>query len=147
KISVEPAIGELLPQTALPMRPDRETIYLGSGRLPAKFEVSLEVAPRSLMWTVSAASAERNNAFLAPMHRQAVALGGVSVFFAGNDLLIASKLAFEQQLDQMVKYGAVALQQRNLKQAEAVSAAIRDLDPENPDAKAIEAKAAVLKGK
>ncbi|MCC7424515.1 MAG: hypothetical protein IT428_29970, partial [Planctomycetaceae bacterium] len=140
KLTVEPAAGALYPLTALPMRPDRETIYLGKGALPENFDVALSHGDASLSWKINAAKAETQNSFLVPQYRQAEATAGLSVAFAGNDVLLAARQAFDDDVRGLVQQGQNAVARRNARDAAAISNMIQQLDPNDIDGKQVKAQ-------
>jgi len=93
------AIGEhLLPQTVLPLRSDRATVYLGKGTPDASVEVSdadsSDRQPR--VWTIDVERAPADMGPLEPLYSQAQQDGGLSVAFAGLDMLYGAQLALQQ---------------------------------------------------
>jgi hypothetical protein len=141
KVTVEPAAGALYPVTALPMRPDRETIYLGKGTLPENFDISLAHGDKaSLSWKIDAAKAETQNSFLVPQYRQAEATAGLSVAFAGNDVLLAARQAFDDDVRGLIQQGQNAVARRNARDAVTISDMIQQLDPNDVDGKQLKAQ-------
>ena len=69
KIEVDPAVETLLPSTALPLRTDRDTIYLAKGKPADEINVSvsgpIDGTETSLAWKLSEEKTKTGNSFLA----------------------------------------------------------------------------------
>jgi hypothetical protein len=133
------ATGELLPRTALPLRADRETIYLGKGKIGGTVSVSGTFGGQdtSLQWAISADRAQPGQAFLAAMWNQAERDAGLSVALAGDSLLMAAHDAFDRHVEQMVEAGEASLAAREFETVEQIALAVNRVDPGNIRAKAL----------
>jgi len=92
---------------------------------------------RSLDWTIKPAATQPGNTFLVGLWGLAEKTEGLAVAVAGQELLEVARQEFEDNLVQLVALGKQAVATRNLKEAEQIADAIRQLDPANVDAKAI----------
>jgi len=140
KVSVPEGIT-LLPSEALPLRSDRQTIYVGRGQLETGTIVSGWLADADgaadLQWRVGELSAEAGNAFLATLFRGAETTDGFTVALAGDEMLKTARHEFDSHLDGMLRQGEAALRIRNFHEAERVGLAVRGLDPDNVRAAAL----------
>ena len=138
--AVEPTAAELklLPAVALPLRSDRETIYLGKGSLPKTLDVLVSDKANSLRWHVTVPKAgQAGNTFLGAMWNRAAADKGLSVGLAGRELFGAAQDAFENRVNSLAQDGERAIAIRNLEQAEEIGLAIKQIDPSNVRAAAL----------
>ncbi|MFP6701927.1 MAG: VWA domain-containing protein, partial [Planctomycetaceae bacterium] len=133
----------LLPAEALPLRTDRQTIYVGRGQLQTGTIVSGWMArsegPADVQWRVGTLSAEAGNAFLAMLYRGAESTDGFTVALAGRAMLKTARHEFDSHLDGLLRQGENALRIRNFHEAERIGLSVRGLDPDN-------VRAAVLLG-
>ncbi len=149
-ISLAPQADKLLPGMVPPIRADRETILLGKGRLGDVLKVNAtgELGPGklgpagpwetgTLTWSVKPAAAQSGNTFLAGLWNMAEQSDGLLVAVAGNELLNESRQAYEGQVQALVSQGREAVAKRDLKQAEQIAHAIRQIDPANVQAETI----------
>lgn len=129
-LSVEPAELVLLPNTALPLRADRSTVYLAKGKLADEISVRIGGSqPQS--FTVAKADFEGGHTFLRSQHQQAEQTDGLSVAFAGNRMLRTAQAAFDNQVALMVATGEQAVAARQFDRAEEIGLAIQNADPKN----------------
>ena len=146
-IHADPAFGSLLPQIALPMRADRETIYLGKGKLSGELGVSVtgpfDGGDVSLDWKVASDGAPAGYSVLGALWQQAERDNGLSVSLAGLPLFHAAQEAFDDRVADWVALGERAVAARNLDDvekagfAEKIGLEVQDLDPGNLRAKAL----------
>ena len=136
-ISVAPEVEKLLPGTVPPIRSDRETILLGKGRVGDKLSVQVSGDQGALSWTVKPAAAQPGNTFLSGLWQMAEQSQGLLVAVAGNELLNLARQEYEDQVQGMLALGRQAVAARDLKQAEQIAQAVRQIDPANVDAQTI----------
>ena len=141
-ISLVPEADKLLPGMVPPIRSDRETILLGKGRLGDVLKVTAtgELGPGkmgSLAWSVKPAAAQPGNTFLAGLWNMAEQSDGLLVAVAGSELMNEARQEYEGQVQELVAQGRQAVAKRDLKQAEQIAHAIRQIDPANVQAEAI----------
>ena len=137
-IELSAAELELLPAIALPLRSDRETIYLGKGTLPKALDVAVNNEAKSLRWHVTVPqTGQAGNTFLGAMWDRAATDQGLSVGLAGRELFGAAQDAFENRVNSLALAGERAIVVRNLEQAEEIGLAIKQIDPSNVRAAAL----------
>jgi hypothetical protein len=137
-IELSQAELKLLPATALPLRSDRETIYLGKGTLPKTLDVVVNDEAKSLRWHVTVPkTGQAGNTFLGAMWNRAATDQGLSVGLAGRELFGAAQDAFENRVNSLAQAGERAIAVRNLEQAEEIGLAIKQIDPSNVRAAAL----------
>ncbi len=90
-IDVPRVSQELLPQVALPLRGDRATVYLGKGT-PRD---AITISASGDEYAIDLADELTHNGPLEPLYRQATQDAGLSVAFAGLDMLYGAQLAIE----------------------------------------------------
>ncbi len=148
-IHVDPALSPLLPRIALPIRADRETIYLGkgnpSGELGVRVTGSFDGGDMSLEWKVTAENAPTGYSALGALWRLAERDDGLSVSLAGLPLLHAAQNAFDDRVAQWVAMGEQAVAARNLDEAEKIGLEIQKFDPNNRRAKVMMGRVNKLK--
>ena len=141
QITVHPAEMSLVPQTPLPLRSDRKTVFLAQGTLhrDATIRASGERAGQqvTLTWDVSVKDVQQEYSVLGRAWREAVDLDGFSVAYAGMPLLREAQRRFDGEVDRMVAVGERAVAQRQLKQAEKIAFAVSHADPGNVGAEVI----------
>ncbi|MEZ6044640.1 MAG: VWA domain-containing protein [Planctomycetaceae bacterium] len=116
--------AELLPGEALPLRGDRETIYLAHGTLPA--EMKLEDGAE-----VKLVTNEKIENILDTAWQTAQVSGGLKVAFAGSELLELQEKAILTQLDQLGEQGERALDLKDHRSANRISQQMAQLNPGN----------------
>ncbi len=137
ELTVSPDVKKLLPGAVPPIRADRETIVLGEGTVPALLTVTAKGTGRSLSWTVKPAASQPGNTFLAGLWQQAEQSDGLLVATAGSELLNVAREEFEDQVQQLLVVGRRAVAARDLRQAEQIAQAVRQIDPANVEVETI----------
>ena len=126
---------EFLPHRPLPMRSDRETVYLFSGNLQAGDKVHFigQVDQRSVESVSVTPQIERTqgNTFLSHFWKDARATDGVAIGLAGDWMVSAAHQAFEDYVSQVAVTGQISLASGELKQAEQVGTFLKTIDPGN----------------
>ena len=122
----------LLPAQPLPVRSDRETVFLSRGAAPSLLLGSAD--GQELRWTVTPATPDSDNAFLAPLV-QRVEQNPLNNAFAGKGLLDTARSDFNQRLNQLSLLGDAALLDRDLQRATEIGKAIQVLNPDSKEAK------------
>ena len=140
QMTVTPESASLLPGTPLPMRTDRETIYLTSKALPANTRVVLAVGEdqsASLEWKLAAPIEQPTVAFLPEFARRLEQDGGLSNSLAGLSLLNLAQEDFAQRVAGLVDQGQLALKRGDIQQATHLADQVVQVDPSNSEAKAL----------
>ncbi|HCD00825.1 MAG TPA: hypothetical protein DER64_09865, partial [Planctomycetaceae bacterium] len=131
----------LLPSQPLPLRSDRQTIYIGRGQLEAGTTISGWLASADgaadVQWKVGRLSAEAGNAFLAMLFRGAESTDGFTVALAGRTMLKTARHEFDSHLDGLLRQGEQALKVRSFNEAERIGLLVRGFDPDNVRAAAL----------
>ena len=131
----------LLPSQPLPLRSDRQTIYVGRGQLETGTTISGWLASADgdadVQWRVGRLSAEAGNAFLAMLFRGAESTDGFTVALAGRTMLKTARHEFDTHLDGLLRQGEQALKVRSFHEAERIGLVVRGFDPDNVRAAAL----------
>ncbi|MDX1970300.1 MAG: hypothetical protein SFV23_24225 [Planctomycetaceae bacterium] len=128
-LTVEPATVTLLPNYALPMRTDRETIYLSQGGLPADVSVQLAGGGADpLAWNLADTVEAAGTAFLPVYAQRAATDGGLNNGLAGLNFVAWANDDFQFVLNRMLDEGRVALSQRQPQRAAQIAEQVRQLD-------------------
>lgn len=128
-LTVEPATVTLLPNYALPMRTDRETIYLSQGVLPADVSVQLAGSGANpLAWNLADTVEAAGTAFLPVYTQRAATDGGLNNGLAGLNFVAWANDDFQFVLNRMLDEGRVALSQRQPQRAAQIAEQVRQLD-------------------
>jgi hypothetical protein len=126
---------QMAPGTALPLRGDRATIYLGKGRTSEDLAITFQFAPESKMAPIAFRVAKNDlgtaNAVLALLWKRAQASGGVIDALAGSHMLISAEETFADRVDSMVEQAENAIALRDGATAEQICRTVRGLDPTN----------------
>lgn len=120
----------LRPETALPVRADRETIYLAEISDAAQIQLTLSAGETEATAEFSAEVAEGHNALRALFQRAAYD-NGLSVPTAGQVVLDAAKDTFEQHVAVMLEQANEAANAGRAEQSVQISQALLQLDPKN----------------
>jgi hypothetical protein len=147
QLTVTPQTVALLPATPLPLREDRETIYLVPGVLPADVQVQLSAQGEQQTWNLSDAVEGQGVAFL-PAYTQMVQRdAGLSNGLAGASLLAVANDEFQSTLLGLLNQGQQALQAQQADRAARIGEQVRQLDGGLVEAKRLVAAAEQLQAK
>jgi hypothetical protein len=147
RLTVQPATISLLPATPLPLRLDRETIYLSHGVLPANASLVLTTTgrtPQVLRWRLSEPREEATAAFLPGYTQRAAADGGLSNGLAGLGIAALANDDFQVLLTRRLQDGVVALENRQPETAARIAEEVRQLDDSLAEARQLTAAAEQL---
>ena len=137
QVASQPEGLQLVPRQALPIRSDRETVYLGVG-IPAQGgQLALIAGEQEFVWQVDRLTETSTNSYLRPAVERAMNDNGLSLAYAGSRLQSVARDNFITQVAQLTSLGEAAMASRNLKQAEKVALTLRELDPANVQGKAL----------
>ncbi len=142
KLTTDAAQAKLFPSQPLPLRSDRETILLGKGAAPTS--VLIGDANQTLSWQVSATDSKDDQAFLSTLVQRAEQQP-LNVPFASSKLLEIARSDFAARVNQLSNLGDAALFDHDLKRAEVIGKAIREMDPANETAGRLLTSAAKVK--
>jgi hypothetical protein len=139
EIQVTPADIVLLPAEALPVRKDRETIYLTRGSLPADARIAMsDAGGETLQWKLSAPLEQPGATFMPVMTSQLEVSGGLTNPLAGMLLFNLAQADFSDNVTAMAQRGAMALQLGDFDQASKLATLAVEADPNNEAARILE---------
>ena len=137
-VSLNEGDAKLLPSNALPLRADRETIYLAKGRVAAGTSVAVGGTYRDkdleLNFTAGRESLQDGGSFLRAFWKEGESFAGLNVPFAGKALLETAVTGFDSRLAHLAAAGEQAVARRDLEQAEQIGQMIRKFDPSSGQA-------------
>ncbi len=128
---------EMLPREALPLRADRDTVYLVKGRTDDAVNVSITGDRPEMSLSVSPSEFQRRNTFVRNLWNRATQDDGISVAFAGQPMLRMAQAEFDNNVADMVAAGEKAIAIGNADQAKEIALAIREIDPNNVNAEVL----------
>lgn len=128
---IDSAGAPLLPNTTLPIRSDRSTVYLTRGDVPKTITMSDGNSP--LSWQTSTPDAEGDNGFLAPLAKR-IEKETIQSPLAGEAFLAIAQRDYRQRVGQLTELGDAALLKRNAGEARQIGLALAELDPGNAQA-------------
>jgi tetratricopeptide (TPR) repeat protein len=138
-LQVTPGGSSLLPNEPLPLRTDRETIYLSESVLPANTRLALvdSKSGESLEWKLAAPVEQRTATFLPLFAHQLSDQGGLTNSLAGMTLFQLAQSDFNEHVTDLVRRGQLALQQGQIPQATQLVQQAVQADPGNFEVKAL----------
>ena len=128
---------EILPREALPMRSDRDTVYLIKGRTDDAIHVSISGDRAEMSVSVPQADFQHRNTFVRNLWNRAAQDDGISVAFAGQSMLRLAQAEFDNNVADMVAAGERAIAIGNADQAKKIALAVREIDPNNVNAEVL----------
>jgi hypothetical protein len=131
------ADGVVFPKAALPIRSDRETVYLSKGAIPS--QIKLNTAAGEVVWTIPQAKENKEHAFLSMLVQRAERKP-INVPTAGQELLATAHSQYKERVIQLTMMGDAALLGKDLDRAAEIGQAIKQLDPTNAIAARLIAK-------
>ncbi len=126
-IAVSQKNVNLLPNRPLPVRSDRETVYLFSGQLEPNTILQLG----EVKWTVPATDRTAGNTFLQSLWNRTVDSDGLALGLAGDWLVNLAHQDFENSVLNMEAQGVQALKNGALETAEQIGFSLQEVDPGN----------------
>jgi len=138
---------DLLPRIALPLRSDRESVYLGKGRVRDALALSFELGgnQQPVVFHARGAARRDSNGALSFFWQRAQGSAGVAVPLAGMQLISAANDSFAERIDSMLTEGEKAVASRDAATGEQIARAVAELDRGNTRAVALSAAAARLR--
>ncbi|RLS56316.1 MAG: hypothetical protein DWH91_06965 [Planctomycetota bacterium] len=130
-LKVDWADTEVLPQQALPLRSDRETVYLARGQWSAGASVSVTTDQGPLTWAIPQPQFRDGNDYLAGVWQQAANTNGLAVPFAGREFLGAAQDAYVEQVERLEVEIDRAMAQGDLATANVLNGQLKQIDPDN----------------
>lgn len=147
-VHIEPANLALFPQSPLPLRLDRETVYLSHGTLPANVQLSLQMSSGTdSVWQFADPVEVPGTAFLPAYVQRAEQDGGLNNGLAGINFAAWAQDDFVAVLGEMLEQGRTALTHRQPAQAAEIAERVRQLDHGLVEAKQLAAAAEQLQAR
>ena len=122
---------ELNTNRALPVRTDRETIYLGKGDVSSSFTVELKNRNLDGIWKFKAPVAQPVNSFLAVPWLNQQPGQELGVAFAGQRMMNLARTGHEEHMAQLEFAGTNAIRSGKFEQAAKYGNLLQQLDPGN----------------
>ncbi|WP_417851027.1 vWA domain-containing protein [Thalassoglobus sp.] len=129
-VTIKDNEAQLLPGYALPLRSDRETVYLYNGSV----EPNATFISGVHQWSLSGLERSAGNTFLRTLWYQSEATEGLSLGLAGDWLVNLAHQQFEDNIVRMEAQGVQALNQGAFDTAEKIGFSIQEIDPGNTTA-------------
>ncbi|HEV8000444.1 MAG TPA: hypothetical protein VGP63_11220 [Planctomycetaceae bacterium] len=138
---------DLLPRTALPLRSDRETVYLGKGRAADGLRLTFDFAAQQqpIAFQVRDAAKRDANGVLSFFWQRAQTSGGVAVSLAGSQLIAAAHDTFAERIESMLNEGERAVASHDPATGEQMARTVSNLDRGNTRAASLSTAAARLR--
>jgi hypothetical protein len=127
-VKIEPATIALYPNRPLPLRTDRETIYLSQGTLPVDARLTLTAPQQTFSWTLADPREGTEVTFLPGYTSRAAADQGLTNGLAGKQMLLLAQDDFQTSLTMMLEEGRQALLKRDTTRAAELIEQVRRLD-------------------
>jgi hypothetical protein len=126
----------LVPNRPLPMRADRETVYLLEGPVSAgsRIDVTGQFGgqPIQASWKLPEPTRTMGNTFLVSYLSDAKATNGIAMGLAGDWMVNAAHQSFEDNTAELGRQGHQALKAGLNKEAERIGTLLEKIDPQNP---------------
>ncbi len=122
---------ELNTNRALPVRTDRETIYLGKGDVSSSFTVELKNRNLDGIWKFKVPVAQPVNSFLAVPWLNQQPGQELGVAFAGQRMMNLARTGHEEHMAQLEFAGTNAIRSGKFEQAAKYGNLLQQLDPGN----------------
>ncbi|GIX05466.1 MAG: hypothetical protein KatS3mg114_1335 [Planctomycetaceae bacterium] len=146
---LSPSDLSLLPAYPLPLRSDRETIYLSMGSWPAEVQLTISSTSARLQWQLPEPREQPGMAFLPVYTQRALHDQGLSNGLAGREVVALAQDDFQLHLLRMLHEGQLALLQNQPEKADQIVRTVQAWDRQLPQAQqlaaAVEAQKVSLK--
>lgn len=132
---------EVLPVRAIPLRFDRDNVFVGSGKVAGgRIEINAKVAGREvkLSWTAPAAASNDDNAYLARVVDGAKSDRGSSLAALGSDGLTLVRRQEERNVEFIAEQARRAVGSDNLIGARPLIDELKAIDAKHPELAALE---------
>ncbi len=126
-VEIKQSEADLLPGHALPLRSDRETVYLFNGTIDSDTALS----SGTLEWSLSVQKRTTGNTFLQSLWTRNAASEGLTMGLAGDWLVNLAHQQFEDNVFKLQAQGVQALEQGAFETAEQIGFSIQEVDPGN----------------
>ena len=122
---------ELNTRQALPVRTDRDTVYLAKGELSGRLSLELSNRHLNANWKFNVPVAQAVNSFLAVPWMNSQPGQDIGIAFAGQRMMNLARTAHEERMAQLEFAGTRAIQSGNFEQAAQFGNLLQQLDPGN----------------
>jgi hypothetical protein len=126
--------AELLPNRPLPIRSDRETVFLTRGELAPGASLAVSDGERTQTWNVPDEIRTVGNTFLAHLWNLNAPQDGVGLGLAGDWMVNLAHQTFEDHVALLGEQGEQALAQGENGLAEKIGFHLQEIDPKNTQA-------------
>lgn len=116
---------------ALPVRSDRETIYLARGEMNGKLTVELSNRQLEGIWKFNVPASQAVNSFLAVPWVNYQSGQELGVAYAGQRMMNLARTSHEEHMAQLEFAGTQAIRSGNMEQAARLGNMLQQLDPGN----------------
>jgi uncharacterized protein with von Willebrand factor type A (vWA) domain len=147
RVTVQPADLHVVPALPLPLRLDRETIYLSHGVMPSDASVVLTTtgkSPQVWRWTLGEPQEAAGTAYLPAYTQRALSDHGLSNGLAGTAVAALAADDFQAALTMRLQDGVKALKARKPETAARIGEEVRRMDDGLVEAKQLIAAAEQL---
>lgn len=134
---------KLYPEQPLPVRLDRETVYVAKGTLPAAATLRLSRGAEGTdesTWELAKAEERPEFAFLAPFVSRMDVDGTWTNSLAGRDVMALAAAEHRGRVEALVSNVQQALDAKNPQQAAKIAQRLRTIDPRHPAVTKVSAK-------
>ncbi|MCA9088707.1 MAG: VWA domain-containing protein [Planctomycetaceae bacterium] len=129
--SVSLADAALLPNRPLPMRADRETVYLFQGDVTDGVALSVQERDAVHKYTVNTPTRGQGNTFLRQLYFNGQSTDGLALGLAGDWMVNLAHQTFEDYIAGLESQGQQALATGNVQLAEKIGFNLLEIDPNN----------------
>ncbi len=136
-MNFKPAFKTIMPTMVLPVRADRETVFLAKGNIASDVKITLKNKNQTLRWNITKKSVQSGYTFLNIAWQRAEQSQGLSVPYAGNQQLNRAHDELNMKMARALEMGRIHITSGNTKQAEAIGLDVLKIDPHNVQAKAL----------
>ena len=127
-VRMNPSPEQLLPAASLPIRMDRETIFIGRNLGTEPLVVKASNRDGEFTWHAKEVNSNAANAFLLPLVKKAENSNGLTAL-PGRDILNQARDEFMVRVEQMNNAAQAAIENQNEQEAELIAAALENFDP------------------
>ncbi|MBL8851427.1 MAG: hypothetical protein JNG89_17215 [Planctomycetaceae bacterium] len=124
---------QLLPNEPLPLRSDRDTVYIGRGEISRNSQITLTATidgrSRDLSWAIPPAKYQQANGFLVPLWNKAQQTNGLSNGLAGETMVVAAQQAFVDVSAALESSAEAAVTEGRTADAEQLESQLEAFDP------------------
>lgn len=136
---------QLLPNEPLPLRSDRDTVYLGKGEISRNAQITLTASidgrSRDLTWSIPPAKYQDANSFLVPLWNKASQTNGLSNGLAGEKLVTTAQEAYVDVVTSLENSKETGATDEDTETAQDIERTLQHLDATQPQTETVLAQA------